>query len=78
MNRRNITGHRGRFACFLATAALTLCLVAGVNARTSFTTHSSDLAAHRTDLTMSVSTSDHDDYVELLAAAGIANLPTAR
>ncbi len=84
MNRRNTTSHRGRSAaCILASAALTLCLAAGVNARTLFTSHSSDLrnsATHRTDLSTPgiVLASDRDGYVELLVAAGIADFPTAR
>ncbi len=84
MYRRNTTSRRGRLtACILATAALTLCLAAGVNASTLFTSHSSDLrnsATHRTDLPTpgTVLASDRDDYVELLVAAGIADFPTAR
>jgi hypothetical protein len=84
MFRRNTNGHRGRsIACVLATAGLTLCLAAGVNARTSFTSHLSErgiaTAAHWTDLPTRVSVlASDDDYVELLAVAGFANLPTAR
>jgi hypothetical protein len=79
MNLRNIS-HRGRsIAWILAAVASTLCLAAGVNARTSFTSRSSVeifRAAHRTDLPMRVivpasDCDDCDDYVGLLAAAGI-------
>jgi hypothetical protein len=79
MNLRNIS-HRGRsIACIVAAVASTLCLAAGVNARTSFTSRTPVgifTAAHRTDPPMrgivpARDCDDCDDYVVLLAAAGI-------